>query len=829
MTCQACPLHKTATHQVKGVGRGTVPIMFIGEAPGDDEDKQGRPFVGQAGQAVYIPMLKRMGLARKDVWTYNVVGCRPPKNDISSESAKVALKTCPQQFLFPAIERLQPEVIVCMGATAIKVVMGIGKSLKTVRGLTQEQWFGNHKALVMATYHPASVLPGRAPGNRSVLFEDMRRAVYLVDHHKVIKNNYTILDTPGKVDDFFTGFLNAKIRRLVYDVEAQTEKAGTVNPRTDKILGISLCWKSGNSVYIPLRHRPPFSYDVKPFWGSYQDTVLHYVKRALESVIPKGGQNGKYDNKILENDLGIVPANYEFDTMLASHLIDENRLSHSLDEQVRIHFPEFRGWKSVAEHSDMASMTLPDIGGYCNKDADLTHRLWEYYADCRFKDSPEIEKLHQEYAMPLQRVIQAMEQRGAPVDVERIPVLMDEMEAKLQQLEIDMRLQFGRTVNPDSETDVIFALQDEGVDLSALHVITPSGEVETDDKGNPVLTTGRAHLEAIAADSPLAQLILDTRTISKLYSTYVSPIKRMAIDGYIYGSFLVHGTVTGRLSSRDPNLQNIPRGGSDINDLRQVWGKKVKGLYWAPPGFKLLQGDFSQMEVRTLAYYARDEELAMACEKQDVHLATACALFDLDFDISYRKWVAGDLELKELRQLAKSITFAVVYGASAVSVAKMYHLPVAKVEQFIKEYFARFTGADAWIKRTHSQIDRDKYVTSIFGRNRRIPYAGQRGKKSQAYRQAVNSIIQGTAADICGRAIIRLEDRFESEGLGARQILTVHDSIVVLVPDDEVNDAAVVMLDEMTKRPVDDFDVPLKVDLEVGQRWSELKKLKDVA
>lgn len=821
--CDDCPLASIATHPVPGIGQGRISVMFVGEAPGEDEDKEGKPFVGRAGKDVFNPMLKQLGLKRDDVWIYNVLRCRPPDNQITSLEGRRALALCPGRFLYPAIAELQPKVIVALGATAGKILSN-GNNLRDMRGRV----FTFGKSLVLVTFHPASVLPNRKPGNYSTMYEDVRRALYLVDNYRPIRERYHVLIERGELDDFFERIFRSRIGRLVYDVEAQL-MGDDVNVFKDQILGIGLCWKPGHAVYIPLRHRPPFSYSLLPFWGDYQGRVIKYIRDLLESNVPKGGQNAKYDNKILLNDLRIRVENYVFDTMLASHLIDENRLSHRLNEQVRIYMPDKSGWKGEVDYKDMAGMMIQDIGNYCNTDVDVTRRLWDYYADCRFKDMPELEELMHTCSMPLQRVFQDMELIGAPIDMEQLPAVSAGMESKLRELELDMRKQFGRIVNVDSDHDVLRALAEEGVDLSLLQVYLPSGKPELDDKGNPVYTTGRAYLEAIADRSPIASLVLDTRAVYKLHNTYVLPLFRMVENGRVHGNFLVTGTVTGRPASRDPNLLNIPRGGSDKANLRHVWGKRVKGLFCAPRGWQLVQGDYSQMEVFVLAHYSGDQALKNACVTADVHLQTACDMYDLDFNKAYEALKQGDRRVIDKRQVAKSITFAIIYGSSAESIANLFHIELPLVQSFIKQYFRVYAGVKRWIERVHRQIMRDGYVVSVFGRYRRIPYANQRGKQNLAKRQAVNSLIQGTAADICIRALIRLHGQLPAYGLKARPILTVYDSIIVESPINEVPKVVDLMRREMSMKPLPDFDIPLRVDIEVGQRWSELHTYKEVS
>lgn len=1257
--CTDCPLSETATQRVCGVGpkrRPEIPIMFVGEAPGKEEDKEGRPFVGVAGKDVFNPMLHFFKLTRKKCWIFNVLLCRPPDNKIASKEGKAAVKICPGRHLFPAIAKHKPVVIVAMGATAIKVLLNEMGVIKDKRGIPQQVTIEGHECVVIPTYHPAALIPSRNPQNKYLLYADVDRAINIATRgYKPIKERYWCLDTLKAIKAFMAFIRRKNIKLTSYDIESQLNDPDVgVDVHRDKVLGISFSWADGKAAYIPIRIRPVFSYSLEPFWGDNQDFVIDQLKILLENnvfKVDKGGQNKKYDNKVLYNDLGVIVRNVKFDTMLASHALDENQMSHALDEQVRIFIPEKRGWKSAVDVKDMAATPLSTIAHYCNTDADVERRLCGIH-NRRLRRYPKLRKTFFNYVMPLQDTIQRMEQLGAPVDMRAVKKLSEDLDKERRKLELKMRKSFGRTVKVDSADEVLTALYDEGVDLSLLEEKDFNGNNVLDNKGRKKYKTDRNHLEVLGVESKLAQIVLDKRAVDKLKSTYVDPIMRKAIDGWIHTSFLLHGTVTGRLcidgntlletsegtfsvfdldltkhtkstilthtgqqrrivnkfykgrelmyevktntggkivctaghrfltndgwyalkelsvgskictydnkvekscsersmdyfrrtkfcktvfrrksdkrgdakrvwfitqyinlfsdvlyekiwrrvarstkeklctsyvrhtlwgtrqawgynfqkqvntvgrrwldcfsniteaeckrtlcseeyrvsrhktkgrtsrqifgfrcgafekigwfvsrllrentsilrrsyrllegiissilpfdaiglvyetpgkeifkikrdrrsptelymlvsksrrnggiygfigqqyrslssiffswksssrlcisgdkfiggnrrigasinfgyqtrpskrskgfeigipdvknfkktsgkgfargyqhhkesiitgirsvgvrdvwdievegdhsyvaagfinhnSSRDPNLLNIVRGSEDDTKYQHVWGKRVKGIYRAPKGSYVLQADQSQMEVRSFAYYAGDEELAKACTLADVHLASACMLYELDYDESVAKYKAGDKWLKDLRQAAKSVTFLVFFGGSAEAAAKLLHISVEIVEAFIDAYFDRFAGADKWIKLIHKLIDRDKIVVDAFGWMRRIPYAGQKGRVGEAHRQAVNSIIQGFSARVCLMQLIDVERRFKKEGLKARPSLAVYDSIIPMnVPKAELEDTIYIMNDVMTKKPLPDFNIPLKVDFGYGEIWSELE------
>ncbi len=828
--CSDCPLSEIATQWVYGVGPNRKPeisLMFVGEAPGKEEDAVGRPFVGVAGKDVFNPMLRFFKLTRKKCYIFNVLLCRPPDNKISSKEGKAAVKLCPGRYLFPAIAKHKPAVIVAMGATAVKVLLNESVVIKDIRGIPKQVEINGHKCVVIPTYHPAALIPSRNPQNKYLLYTDVDRALNIATRgYKPIKERYWCLDTL-KALKAFMAFIQRKNKLMSYDIE------GTgLDVHRDKVLGISFSWADGRAAYIPIRIRPDFSYSLGLFWGDDHYYVIDQLKVLLENnkfKVGKGGQGKKFDNKMLYNDLGIKVKGVKFDTMLASHALDENQMSHALDEQVRIFIPEKRGWKSEVDHKDMAGTPLSVIAHYCNTDADMERRLCGIH-NRRLKRYPKLRNTFFNYVMPLQDTVQRMEQLGAPVDMKAVKQLSKDLDKECRRLEIKMRKKFGRTVKVDSADEVLTALYDEGVDLSLLEEKDFKGNTVLDNKGRKKYKTDRIHLEVLGSVSKLAQFVLDKRAINNMKSTYVDPIMRKVIDGWIHTSILLHGTKTGRISSRDPNLLNIIRVNEDSTKYQHIWGKRVKSIYRAPKGCYILQADQSQMEVRSFAYYAGDEELAKACTLADVHLGSACHLYELNYDDAVAKYKAGDKWMKELRQAAKSVTFLVFYGGSAEAATKLLHISVEIVEAFIEAYFEQFTGADKWIKLIHRLIDRDKVVVDAFGWMRRIPYAGQKGRVGEAHRQAVNSIIQGFSARVCLMELIEVERRFIKEGLKARPSLTVYDSIIPMnVPKAELEDTIYVMNEVMTAKPLPDFNVPLKVDFAYGERWSDLDDFKIVA
>lgn len=780
------------------------------------------PFSGVAGRRVFEPLLRAAGLGSNEVWVYNVLGCRPPDNDINDRRARAALDICPQNILLPAIAERKPSVIVAMGTTAVRALLGGRVRLSEVRGVPTPATVAGHACIVIPTYHPASLLQGRNPHYWPHTEWDFRRAVDVANGLPyTVEKTYSTLTTLYEALNFLDSLLELR-DLLSFDIEAQNYVPSVVDVHRDKVLGLSFSWAEGEAAYLPLRHRAPLSYELQDFWEDDQPEVLARLRAVLESDIPKCGQNKiNYDSELLWCDLGIKPVNIVMDTMYASHNLNENQLSHGLDEQVRIFLPMEAGWKGMAKPGDMASMPLEEISLYCCTDSDMERRLALIHQE-RLEAEPTVKRLFYDYTMNFGRALQAMELQGAPIDVDDLPRLRQELEAEELRLQTQMRREFGRTVKVNSTAEVMDALDNAGVDLDLLQEKNDDGLPLHDDRGRVVYKTDRYHLELAAEISSLANLILDTRAVSKLLSTYVLPIEQKVLDGWIHGNFWVHGTVAGRPSSSDPNLLNIPRGGEDETKAKDKWGKRVKGLYAAPEGWKLVGGDFSQMEVRCLAYYAGDRILAQACDTRDVHLATGVGIFQLDFDEAYRRMKAGDPEIKEMRQAAKTVTFQTVYGGSAPAAAKLYHLEVEVVERFAEGFFSTYADVTRWVEMIHHQIDKYKYIISVFGRVRRIPYAGEKGLVGRAHRQAVNSIIQGTASDICGRALIRILNRLMRGGFRSRLVLTVYDSIIAVCPDSEVNDVLYIMYEEMTRKPLADFEVPLRVDIGVGQRWSTM-------
>ena len=846
--CDNCPLADQVTQVVVGSGPRKphlVDLIFVGEAPGKDEDKKGIPFVGAAGTTVFDPALDEIGIPRRKATVLNVLRCRPPNNKIKHPDAVEALSICPDEFLFPEIARLKPKVVVAMGFTAIKMLTGKSRAVKEMRGTPIKCEIDGHEFIVIPTYHPAGCLPGRNPANRQRMVEDFRMGKRLATGERLIDRKYYTLDTKKKAVKFFRGIKKAK--RLVLDVEAQNHDPNADRPNVlkDKILGISFSWKEGRAAYLPLRIRPVMSRKLRDFWKKDQDYILELLRELCESSIPKINQNIKYDAEILWFDYGIQIKNIKMDTLIAAHLRDENQKSHALDAQVDLYLPQFRGFKKMIKgegegYRDMAAHPLPVISEYASTDTDTTHRIARLHDRYLSRTVPEYKKLRR-HDMLLNDALTKMEIRGAEVDVSLLPQLIKDLEAEEEKLTLQMRREFGRTVNPDSKQEIIDAIREEGVDMELLHEEDFNGNVVTDARGRPKYKTDKNHLEVITDTSRVASLVLSLRTVSKLLSTYATPIYRGQVDGRIHGSYMQARTVTWRLASANPNLQNIPGGGGKKSEAQKYWGKKVKGVFIAKKGYVLLYFDFSQMEVRTLAYDSQDDALAYACDSEDVHLSTAVQVFELDYDDTLRKYLDEVEEVVDLRTAAKSVTFLVIYGGSAEAAAKMYHLPIELMKDFQTKYFEKFKKAAQWIELTQETADENKIVFSMFGRPRRIPYAGEKGLVGRAHRQAVNSPIQGAAAHITNMKIYQIMAALEREGylkpydratrsmLGSMPVLTVHDSVIVEVAEEHLHEVAILVNDIALAPPFADFNVKLKIDMEVGYRWGEFEKYKIAA
>jgi DNA polymerase-1 len=567
----------------------------------------------------------------------------------------------------------------------------------------------------------------------------------------------------------------------------------SLNYMQAEIVGCSFAVTTGEAAYVPLAH----DYEGAPTQLS-RDAVLAQLKPLLEDPRQaKLGQNLKYDMSVLAN-YEIVLRGIAFDTMLESYVLDSTASRHDMDTLAlkhlshnTIHYEDIAG--KGAKQLTFNEIEIDKAATYAAEDADITFRLHETLWP-RLEQTPSLVPVFRDIEMPLVPVLSRIERRGVLLDVEMLKQQSREFEKRLLELEQAAFKEAGEVFNLGSPKQLQAILFDK----LGLPIISKT------PKGQP--STAESVLQELAHDYALPELILEHRSLSKLKSTYTDKLPQM-IDpdtGRVHTSYHQAVAATGRLSSSDPNLQNIP--------VRNEAGRRIRQAFIAAPGHKLLAADYSQIELRIMAHLSKDEGLLKAfAAGEDIHRATAAEVFG----------VAPDKVSSEMRRSAKAINFGLIYGMSAFGLARQLDIQRGMAQQYIDLYFARYPGVKAYMDETRELARQQGYVETVFGRRLYLPEikASNMARRQYAERTAINAPMQGTAADIIKRAMIELDGVIEKSKLDIHMIMQVHDELVFEVADDIVEQASDIIINSMVSAA--ELAVPLIVDVGIGSNWDE--------
>lgn len=567
------------------------------------------------------------------------------------------------------------------------------------------------------------------------------------------------------------------------------------DPMAAELVGLSFSVKADEAFYIPCAHE----YKDAPKQLK-RDEVLKMLKPVLENhKLKKIGQNIKYDWIVLKRH-GINLSGVIFDTMLASYLINPSKRAHNLD-QIALDFLDHKtiSYQEVAGKGKKAScfskVSLEKAVPYACEDADIT--LMAYNVLMPMLKDMGLEELFEKVEMPLVPVLMKMEMTGINVDREKLMVLSKSFEHQLDQLESSIYSIAGEEFNIRSSQQ-----------LGKILFEKLKLPVQKKTKKKTGYSTDVDVLEVLAEQHELPALILRHRTLAKLKSTYADALIDLTNPetGRIHTSYNQTVTATGRLSSSEPNLQNIP--------VRTDEGKEIRKAFIPRKGWYLLAADYSQIELRILAHYSDDKILIKAFkEDEDIHTRTATEVFQ----------VFPSLINSELRQQAKVINFGIIYGMSPYGLSKELGISRKMAKTYIHNYFTRYKGVKQFIDETIEQAGISKKTSTLLGRIRLLPDINSSNKNLREFaeRTAINTPIQGTAADLIKIAMITVDSAFTEKGLKSAMLLSVHDEIVFEVPPDELDTVRTLVKDIM--EGVWELKVPLKVNMAVGENWAEAK------
>ena len=560
-----------------------------------------------------------------------------------------------------------------------------------------------------------------------------------------------------------------------------------------ELVGVSFAVTSGEAAYVPFGHR----YLGAPAQLS-QGQVLEALRPLLEDPGKrKIGQNLKYDASVLAR-AGIALRGIAYDTMLESYVLDAVGGRHNMDDlALRLLGYHTTAFEAVAgkgkDQLTFDQVSLEQAGPYAAEDADIAFRLHEALWP-RLAQTPSLLSVYETLEAPLVPVLSRIERNGALIDAARLRAQSAEIAEALVGLEAQAHELAGGPFNLASTKQLQEVLY-EKLELPVLKK-TPKGAPST---AEPVLAE-------LAHDYPLPAVIMRYRTLAKLKSTYTDTLPQQVNPGTgrIHTSYHQAVTATGRLSSSEPNLQNIP--------IRTEEGRRVRQAFIAPPGHRLLAADYSQIELRIMAHLSEDPSLCKAfAEDRDVHQATAAEVFDVALED-----VTG-----EQRRRAKAINFGLIYGMSAFGLARQLGLERGEAQGYIDRYFERYPGVKAYMDRTRALAAEQGYVETLFGRRLYLPEirVQNQQRRQAAERTAINAPMQGTAADIIKRAMIAVDRWLLAEPEAASMIMQVHDELVFEVPEGAVDAVAAEVRRHMEGAAA--LRVPLKVDVGVGANWDE--------
>ncbi len=560
-----------------------------------------------------------------------------------------------------------------------------------------------------------------------------------------------------------------------------------------EIVGVSFAVTIGEAAYVPLAH----DYEGAPEQLD-RDAVLASLKPLLEDQgKAKLGQNLKYDASVLANH-GITLRGIAYDTMLESYVLESTGSRHDMDSLAlkylgmkTIHFEDVAG--KGAKQLTFNQVRVEDAAPYAAEDADITLRLHEALWP-RLEAAPSLKSVFDTIELPLVPVLSRIERQGALLSRELLEQQSVELGERLEELRgqaFDLAGQEFNLGSPKQLGEILF----QKLELPVIKK-TP--------KGAP--STAEDVLAELALDYPLPKLLLEYRSLSKLKSTYTDKLPEM-IDGRtgrVHTSYHQAVTATGRLSSSDPNLQNIP--------IRTEEGRRIRRAFIAPKGYRIVAADYSQIELRIMAHLSGDSGLMQAFnDNRDVHRATAAEVFEVGEDE-----VSGDQ-----RRKAKAINFGLIYGMSAFGLAKQLHLGRNEAQLYIDRYFERYPGVAEYMDRTRELAHEQGYVETLFGRRLYLPEINARNKMrvQAAERTAINAPMQGTAADIIKKAMLSVDDWLQAGAADARMIMQVHDELVLEVAEQEVNSVCAELCGLMSAAA--SLSVPLLVEAGVGDNWDE--------
>ena len=759
--CRECPLHTGArTVCLMGHGNTSCSLMLVGEAPGEDEDIVGKPFVGKSGKLLDNILLES-GIVRSEVYISNAVKCRPPSNRTPKQKE---IDTC-RHYLIAEIRAIRPKLIVGLGRVAMQSLLNTHQFvLKHGRGgvfyLPDE---GLQDIPIIATYHPAFI--SRDISHLAPCLEDFVRVKEVLEY-----------GVPEKVEAKYYHGVSPYKKHVVVDLETT---------------GLDMFAPDGDILCVGTSN--------KDHTGYCTPDVERTRKVLTDPSVVKIGHNAKFDYKWLRTK-GIRMRGSLHDTLVAAHLLDENLPSYGLKELAiqytnmgRYAEPMERAVKLVKK--DMRKVPAKIRDHYCAMDVDATHQLYAL-----FKPQLKEQGLWPLYQLSMagMKVMAEAECSGVKIDMTRHAYLSKLYRKKITRFGSEIKEVAGEDFNVNST-----------VQLANLLVTQMGMPVISMTKKNRISMTKATLLQMLPYDkSDVLKKVLLYRKYNKEYGLYFKEgCKFVSADGFVHTDIKIHGARTGRYSSTNPNLQNIPK----VSQLKTMFVSRFKRG-------QIVQIDYDQGELRILAHQSQDKRmLAVFRAGKDIHSATAAEVLG--------KKIVHVTE--EERAMGKTLNFAIIYGIQAFHLGERLGISTSAASRFLKEYRERYKGVAEYIAAMEEQIVNDGFVTSLFGRKRRILIGDPDDEKyvAKVKRQAVNAPIQGGLGDLNVLSTVALSKRIRYHKMKTLILFPVHDSLVLDCPTEEVdllkNIANDVFCNPDTSKFGFKFNVPLTIGVGFGSNWKE--------
>lgn len=820
-TCESCQLYKTCSKpQYPLYGSRDARVLIISEAPHSFDESKGVPLSSDSGQLLK-DVLSAVEFDMSDIAITYAVRCRPPGN---IPPTKEQCEACAINSYLDMLSMPNLKIVVPLGSVALHTYT---KKTGILKAHGSSVFVDGIKYFPLM--HPAAVIRDPTKHDRFVHGVFTLKRIYdadKLDRHGSVE--YILVDTVAKFDDMYEKLVSSG-KDICVDIETSGLQPFV---HSAKVVGIGLGINPKHAYFVPVDHSS------NTFIGEEQRYVINKLKELLSDISKhKFGHNVKFDSEYMEVCWNFETAGFTYDTMLGEYLLDENKRVYKL-KPMALEYTDMGDYEAELDNylqsmgltkADMYRVPLDLLMRYCCCDVDATSRIRELQ-EPKLRADAQLSWVMDNLLMPGSELSKDIEKAGIGIDDVYLAELEASIPKEMADLEGKMRafpevallereiLQERFTKNKRAQREPLnFGSSVQLGKLLFEKLKLPV--IAVTDKKKP--STNKRVIEALSKMHEFPKTLMQWKQLSSAYTKYVSKIRvdwLQELDGRVHGSYMLHGTRTGRYASAAPNMQNIPR------------DKKIKNIFIPRPGYVYVHFDYSQIELRVLAIVSKDQMMMTAFRQDDdIHTATAAIVAGVDVKELQALIDAGDPIAKDKRRIAKTINFGLLYGMGAYKLSGMLGLSEDEGQAFIDRYFSKLPGVKRFIDHTHRLVKDQLFVTSMFGRKRRLPYARSRDMKlaSRAERQSVNSIIQSTAADMTLYSMITMNKYLKTAGLHSRIVMTVHDSIVVECPVAETLEVKEALQCIMEDLPFTWIDVPIKAECEMGNKLGDLNMTAD--